>query len=73
MTGTMLVRADATMAIGSRHVMRCLALAQGWQDAGGDVTLAAASLGDALRDDWGRGCSSSMTMDTPSTTRPISC
>jgi len=31
----LLVRADANAAIGSGHVMRCLALAQAWQDAGG--------------------------------------
>ncbi len=49
MTGSLLVRADGTAAIGSGHIMRCLALAQAWQDAGGDVTFAAASLGDTLR------------------------
>ncbi len=49
MTGTLLVRADGTAAIGAGHIMRCLALAQGWQDAGGDVTFAVAELGDALR------------------------
>ncbi len=49
MTATLLVRADSAAAIGAGHVMRCLALAQGWQDAGGDVTLAAASLDGTLR------------------------
>ena len=48
MTGTLLVRTDSTTAIGTGHIMRCLALAQGWQDAGGDVTFAVARLGDAL-------------------------
>jgi UDP-2,4-diacetamido-2,4,6-trideoxy-beta-L-altropyranose hydrolase len=32
---TLILRADATSHIGSGHVMRCLALAQAWQDAGG--------------------------------------
>ena len=33
--GTLLIRADGNVAMGTGHVMRCLALAQAWQDAGG--------------------------------------
>ena len=36
----LLVRADGNSAIGAGHVMRCLALAQAWQDGGGSVTFA---------------------------------
>ncbi len=36
----LLVRADGNRAIGTGHVMRCLALAQAWQDAGGSATFA---------------------------------
>ena len=38
-TSSLVIRADATTAMGTGHVMRCIALAQAWQDHGGKVTF----------------------------------
>ena len=48
--GTLLVRADASLEIGTGHVMRCLALAQGWRASGGNVIFVCAQLTPSLKD-----------------------
>lgn len=50
--GLLLMRADAGPTIGTGHVLRCLALAQAWRDAGGEVMLAAAELPAPLAARW---------------------
>jgi UDP-2,4-diacetamido-2,4,6-trideoxy-beta-L-altropyranose hydrolase len=40
MTEKLVIRADADIQMGTGHIMRCLALAQAWQDAGGEAIFA---------------------------------
>lgn len=46
----LLIRADVSIAMGTGHAMRCLALAQAWQDAGGRTIFAAAEMTAAIRE-----------------------
>jgi UDP-2,4-diacetamido-2,4,6-trideoxy-beta-L-altropyranose hydrolase len=47
-TRRLLIRADASTRMGTGHVMRCLALAQAWLEAGGEVTFAVADIPPGL-------------------------
>ncbi len=45
----LVIRADASEAVGAGHVMRCMALARAWRDRGGAVTFASCCRIDAIR------------------------
>lgn len=45
----LLIRADANTKIGTGHIMRCIALAQAWQDQGGAVTFLSHCDSEAIR------------------------
>jgi UDP-2,4-diacetamido-2,4,6-trideoxy-beta-L-altropyranose hydrolase len=57
MSSHLILRADAGSSMGVGHVMRCLALAQAWQDQGGRATFVCAELPVPLADRLRReGC-----------------
>jgi UDP-2,4-diacetamido-2,4,6-trideoxy-beta-L-altropyranose hydrolase len=48
-TPALVLRTDGGPSIGGGHVMRCLALAQAWSEAGGRIVVCAAILSPSLR------------------------
>lgn len=46
----LLIRADASASIGTGHIMRCLALAQAWQNRGRDVLFICAQITSLLEE-----------------------
>lgn len=49
LVSSLIVRADGGSQIGDGHMMRCLALTQAWQDAGGHATFAMALNAPAIK------------------------
>jgi UDP-2,4-diacetamido-2,4,6-trideoxy-beta-L-altropyranose hydrolase len=50
MPSTLLIRADASVQIGTGHIMRMIALGQEWQARGGEVAFACAEITPALQE-----------------------
>ncbi|HXM23219.1 MAG TPA: UDP-2,4-diacetamido-2,4,6-trideoxy-beta-L-altropyranose hydrolase [Terriglobales bacterium] len=48
LASSLIIRADANISIATGHVMRCLALAQAWHDAGGNAVFAMAESTPAI-------------------------
>ncbi|MDD4136280.1 MAG: UDP-2,4-diacetamido-2,4,6-trideoxy-beta-L-altropyranose hydrolase [Methanoregula sp.] len=46
---TLVIRADADARAGTGHLMRCLALAEAWQDAGGEAIFVSACAAPSLK------------------------
>lgn len=49
-SNNLFIRADAGVKIGAGHVMRCIALAQAWQDQGSEVTFISHCESEALKE-----------------------
>lgn len=48
MPSTLLIRSDASVSMGTGHIMRMIALAQAWQDGGGEAVFLCAEITPAL-------------------------
>lgn len=49
MPSNLVIRTDANSTIGTGHLMRCIALAQAWQEKGGNVTFLSRCQNEALQ------------------------
>jgi UDP-2,4-diacetamido-2,4,6-trideoxy-beta-L-altropyranose hydrolase len=63
--GLLVIRADAGVAVGIGHVMRCLALAQAWRDRGRDAAFVLADAPPELERELGRERFAIHCLDAP--------
>ncbi len=61
----LLIRADANTQMGTGHLMRCLALAQAWQEAGGTVQFVVAGITFVLQKRLTTEAITVLQIDTP--------